>query len=82
MACPNTVLDARALMLAAIRYYSMPPQHLFRFDMCKPLLHHILLLADSYLLNGSGKVWDAVEVSGKNVMKTSSVVTTSVVTHR
>uniref|UniRef100_A0A3B6IVH1 Senescence domain-containing protein n=1 Tax=Triticum aestivum TaxID=4565 RepID=A0A3B6IVH1_WHEAT len=33
-------------------------------------------------LDGFGKVWDAVEVSGKNVMKTSSVVTTSVVTHR
>jgi len=30
----------------------------------------------------TGKVWDAVEVSGKNVMQTSSVVTTSVVTHR
>ncbi|KAM3314554.1 hypothetical protein ACQJBY_033402 [Aegilops geniculata] len=33
-------------------------------------------------LDGFGKVWDAVEVSGKNVMRTSSVVTTSVVTHR
>uniref|UniRef100_K4AA53 Senescence domain-containing protein n=1 Tax=Setaria italica TaxID=4555 RepID=K4AA53_SETIT len=32
-------------------------------------------------LDGFGKVWDAVEVSGKNVMQTSSVVTTSVVTH-
>ncbi|XBI33421.1 hypothetical protein VPH35_056750 [Triticum aestivum] len=28
------------------------------------------------------KVWDVVQVSGKNVMQTSSVVTTSVVTHR
>jgi len=33
-------------------------------------------------LDGFGKIWDAVEVSGKNVMQTSSVVTTSVVTHR
>lgn len=33
-------------------------------------------------LDGFGKVCDAVEVSGKNVMQTSSVVTTSVVTHR
>ncbi|CAM0872223.1 unnamed protein product [Alopecurus aequalis] len=33
-------------------------------------------------LDGFGKVWDAVEVSGKNVMETSTVVTTSVVTHR
>ncbi|XP_062216229.1 protein EARLY-RESPONSIVE TO DEHYDRATION 7, chloroplastic-like [Phragmites australis] len=33
-------------------------------------------------LDGFGKICDAVEVSGKNVMQTSSVVTTSVVTHR
>ncbi|XP_062210532.1 protein EARLY-RESPONSIVE TO DEHYDRATION 7, chloroplastic-like [Phragmites australis] len=33
-------------------------------------------------LDGFGKIWDAVEVSGKNVMQTSSVATTSVVTHR
>jgi len=32
--------------------------------------------------DGPGKIWDAVEVSGKNVMQTSSVVTTSVVTQR
>jgi spartin len=33
-------------------------------------------------LDGFGKIWDAVEVSGRNVVQTSSVVTTSVVTHR
>lgn len=33
-------------------------------------------------LDGFGKVCDAVEASGKNVMQTSSVVTTSVVKHR
>jgi len=32
--------------------------------------------------NGPGKIWYVVEVSGKNVMQTSLVVTTSVVTHR
>jgi hypothetical protein len=46
------------------------------------LLHCINDWLISRLFDGSGKIWDAVEVSGKNVMQTSSVVTTSVVTHR
>jgi spartin len=52
---------------------SKPAQKFFKL-----MLGEVILAS----LDGFGKVWDAVEVSGKNVMRTSSVVTTSVVTHR
>uniref|UniRef100_A0A453K621 Senescence domain-containing protein n=2 Tax=Aegilops tauschii subsp. strangulata TaxID=200361 RepID=A0A453K621_AEGTS len=45
------------------------------------LIPHCLLQPRD-LKSCKSKVWDAVEVSGKNVMQTSSVVTTSVLTHR
>lgn len=41
-----------------------------------------LTLITILILLGIGKVCDAVEVSGKNVMSTSSTVTTELVTHK